>query len=138
MSEVEVQEKAEQTKKSVTKKAKVAAKEVKEKAESSRMMELTHKVLLAAVGAVALTQEEVEKFITKLVERGELAEKDGKKVLGDVLEKRKQQAKKAEVEFDAKVEDVMSRMSLPSRADIEALSNKVTALSKKVDELKKS
>jgi hypothetical protein len=34
------------------------------------MLETAHKVLLAGIGVIALTQEEVEKFVNKLVERG--------------------------------------------------------------------
>ena len=37
------------------------------------------RVLMAGVGAVALAQEEIDEFVGKLVERGEIAEKDGRK-----------------------------------------------------------
>ena len=57
-------------------------------------MEAVHKVLLAGIGAAALAQEEIEDFVNRLVERGEIAEADGKKMIKDVLEKRKQMVKK--------------------------------------------
>lgn len=106
--------------------------------QRSPMLDMARKMLLAGMGAVALTQEEVEKFVTKLVDRGEIAEKDGKKLVGDVMEKRRRQAKKAEVELDKRVEEILGRMSVPTKADIEALSAKITALTKKIDEIKKS
>jgi poly(hydroxyalkanoate) granule-associated protein len=47
-------------------------------------------------------------------------------------------SKKAEVEMDKRVEDVLARMNIPTKAEIEALSAKITTLTKKVDELKKA
>jgi poly(hydroxyalkanoate) granule-associated protein len=110
--------------------------EVAEEMERNPVLGMAHKVLLAGIGAVALTQEEVEKFVGKLVERGEIAEQDGKKLVGDVMEKRKQEAKKAEGELDKRLEDLLDRMNVPTKTDIDALSAKITELSKKVDELK--
>jgi polyhydroxyalkanoate synthesis regulator phasin len=112
--------------------------EVAEEMERNPVLGLAHKVLLAGFGAVALTQEEAEKFVGKLVERGEIAEQDGKKMVKDVMERRKKEAKKAEGEFDKRLEDLLERMNVPSKGDIDALSAKITELSKKVDELKES
>jgi polyhydroxyalkanoate synthesis regulator phasin len=120
------------------KEVEVTVKEPEEEAEGSAILALARKVLLAGVGAVVLTQEEVEKVIARLVERGEIAEKDGKKLFRDVMDKRKKEAKKAEDEMDKRMGELLDRMNVPSKSDIEALSAKITALSKKVDELKKA
>lgn len=109
-----------------------------EEAEASRFAAMVRKVMLAGIGAVALTQEEVEKFVSKLVERGEIAEQDGKKVIREVMEKRKKEAKKAEDELDKRLEELLDRMNVPTKNDIDALSAKITALTKKVDALKQS
>jgi poly(hydroxyalkanoate) granule-associated protein len=101
------------------------------------LLEAVRKVLLASVGAVALAQEEVEDFVDKLVERGEIAEKDGKTLVRDLVEKRKKQTAKAEQELDERIEELLHRMNVPTKHDIEALSAKITQLTKKVDELKK-
>jgi len=108
------------------------------KEEHNPLLEAVRKVLLASIGAVALGKEEIEDFVDKLIERGEIAEKDGRKLVREVLERRKKDAEKAEDEITKRVEGVMERMNVPSVDDIEALSEKITALSKKVDELKKS
>lgn len=106
------------------------------------MLEMARKVLLAGIGAMALTQEEIEKFVNKLIERGEIAEKDGRKLITDVVEKRKSRAKKVrsdtEEELDHRMEDILTRMNIPSKTDIAELNKKLTALTKKVDELKKA
>ena len=119
-------------------KVEVVVEEGAEEMERNPLLEATRKVLLASIGAVALAQEEIEVFVNKLVERGEIAEKDGKKLVRDVMEKRKKEAKKAEDELDKRMEDLLDRMNVPTKSDIEALSAKITALSKKVDALKKA
>ena len=61
----------------------------REAAKKANFAELVRKVALASVGAVVLAQEEVEDFVGKLVQKGELAEKDGKTLVKDLLETRK-------------------------------------------------
>jgi len=107
-------------------------------ADRGPLLEAVRKVLLASIGAVALAQEEIEDFVNKLVERGEIAEKDGRKLIQDLRERRKKTTEKAEESLDKRVEDLLSRMNVPTKADLETLSAKITVLTKKVDELKKA
>jgi polyhydroxyalkanoate synthesis regulator phasin len=116
---------------------KVVIEEVSNGKEKNAFFDALHKVMLASIGAVALAQEEIEDFINKLVEKGEIAEKDGRKLVNDIMEKRKKSTEKAEDEFTKRVEEILDRMSVPTKADIEALGEKITALTKKVDDLKK-
>jgi poly(hydroxyalkanoate) granule-associated protein len=116
----------------------VNIKEPTEKAEHSPMLGLTRRVLLASIGAAALAQDEMERFVGRLVERGEIAEQDGKKLIRDMMERRRTQAHKAEGEMESRINQILARMNVPTKSDIDALSAKVTALTKKVDELKGS
>ena len=113
-------------------------KEFNGKEERKPLLEAARKVLLASIGAVALAQDEIEDFINRLVERGEIAEKDGRKLLREVMDRRKKDADKAEDVVSKRVEEILDRMSVPTKSDIEALGDKIALLSKKVDELKKT
>ena len=106
--------------------------------ERKALFAAARRVMLAAVGAVALAQDEAEDFIQHLVERGEIAEKDGRNLVQEMLERRKKRVEKAEDIVTRRVEGVLSRMNVPSKADIETLSEKIAALSKKIDDIKKS
>jgi poly(hydroxyalkanoate) granule-associated protein len=119
-----------------------------------------HKVLLAGVGAAALAQEEIEDFVNRLVERGTIAEADGKRMVKDVLDQRRKQMERAgeraqEVageiqtnltegpkkiadDLEQRIEGVLTRMNIPTKEEIETLTSKITALTRKVDELKKT
>lgn len=97
------------------------------------------RVLMAAIGAVALTQEQIEDFVSKLVERGEIADGDARKLVSDIVERRRRTvqdgAKRAEEEVDKRIETLLARMNIPSKTEIDSLSEKIGELSRKVDEL---
>jgi poly(hydroxyalkanoate) granule-associated protein len=101
------------------------------------LYESLRKVLLAGIGAVAIAQDEIDDLIAKLVERGEIAERDGKKLIHEINERRKKESRKAEDQVSKRLEDVLNRMNVPKKSDIDALSEKIAVLTKKVDELKK-
>jgi poly(hydroxyalkanoate) granule-associated protein len=118
-------------------KVEVPAAEPNEKAQS-QMAEMLRKVMLATIGAAVIAQEELEALVNRLVERGEIAEKDGKKLMHEMMDKRKSKTEKVEDEINKNITDVLERMNIPTRTDIDALSQKINGLSKKIDDLKKA
>jgi poly(hydroxyalkanoate) granule-associated protein len=107
--------------------------------ELNPFLEATRKVLLAGVGVVALAQEEAESFVHKLVERGELAEKEGRQLIKDLMERRKQVAEEVEDgDLDVRIERILHRLNVPTKTDIDALGRQISALTQKVDELRTS
>ena len=96
-------------------------------------------VLLATIGALALGKEEIEAIVQRLVEKGEIAEQDGRDLINDLMERRKREAEeveeKSEGMIDMRIESMLNRMNIPSKSDVESLSRKVSDLSKKVDAL---
>jgi len=120
----------------MTRKQRKALEDQAETPERSPLLSSARRVLLAGVGAVALAQDEAAEVVDRLVARGEIAEADGKKLIRDVLERRKKGAKKVEGELDKRVEDVLDRMNIPTKAEIAALGEKISELAKKIDDLK--
>lgn len=111
-----------------------------ESAESSNaLLGSLRRVLMASIGAVVLAQDEIEEFLGKLVDRGEIADADARKLLNDVVDGRVRMVqdgtKRAEGELDKRVESVLSKLSIPSKGDIDILSARISELSDKVDEL---
>lgn len=110
--------------------------------EPNALLETVRRVLMAGVGVVVLAQEEVEEFVNKLIERGEIAEQDGRKLINEVVENRKKQAQDTkqatQEEFDKRLEGLLDRLNVPTRGDINTLNDKVTELTAKVEELKKN
>jgi poly(hydroxyalkanoate) granule-associated protein len=111
--------------------------EMVEEKSGNPLVATARKVLLASIGAVAIAQEEIEEFVNHLVERGELAERDGRRLVNDVIERRKNQVKEVEDDLEERIEDILVRLHVPTKTDIASLSDKIVALTKKVDTLKK-
>src|SRR5262249_41121792 len=100
--------------------------------------ELLRKFALASVGAVVLGTEEIEEFVKRLVEKGELAEKDGRTLVRDLLEKRKKAVEKPPVEapeIDRTIDRVLHKINVPTRNDLEELGKKIDEIEKKIDSL---
>ena len=108
-------------------KAKEAAAE-----EHNKVQEALHRVMLAAVGTVGLVQDELEHFVNKAVERGQIAEKDARKTVRVVGEKRKDAGK----EVDKRFEDMLVKMNIPTKNDLATLNDKIADLTQKVESLK--
>lgn len=103
---------------------------------------MTRRILLAGVGAVALAQEEVEAFVSRLVEKGEIAERDGRRLVNDIVDRRKSQVENVqddiETRLEGQIEKVITRMNIPTKSDINELSQKIALLTEKVEDLKKA
>ena len=91
-------------------------------------------VVLASIGAVAIAQDEAEDLINKLVERGEIAREEGRKLMQDMMAKRRE---RVEAQFDARVDTALGRMNVPTKADLKAVEKKLDELNKKLDKLVK-
>ena len=106
-----------------------------EEKKASPLLESLRKVVLASIGAVAVAQDEAEDLINKLVERGEIAREEGRKLVDDMMAKRRE---KVEAQFDARVESALERMNVPTKADLKAVEKKLDQLNQKLDKLVKS
>lgn len=104
--------------------------------EPGPMVVALRRVLLASIGVVAVAQDEIEDFVNRLIERGEIAEKDGRKLINDIVERRRTKEEEVEEELESRIENIMHRLNVPTKADIDALSEKISVLTEKVDELK--
>jgi polyhydroxyalkanoate synthesis regulator phasin len=104
--------------------------------ERNPLLDGARRVLLAGIGAVTMAQEEMEEFVGKLVERGEIADKDGRNLIKDLRKRRREKAKEVEESLERRVEGLLDRMNIPTKRDVDELSKKVSVLAEKVDELK--
>ncbi|MEM8533160.1 MAG: phasin family protein [Chloroflexota bacterium] len=109
------------------------------------LFEGVRRLMLASVGAVALTFDEMETFVNKLVDRGEIAQKDGENLLQELRTRASQgrpqaqvgvQLEKAEERFESGVEQVLNRLNIPSKREIDELSTKIAQLAARVEELR--
>jgi polyhydroxyalkanoate synthesis regulator phasin len=109
-----------------------AASEKKQDTMSDSVYELSRKILLAAVGAAAIAQDEIDGFVTHLAERGELAEKESRSLMKEIMDRRNKVIREHRSEFNR------HHPNAATKADVDALTAKIAELSKQIEELKKS
>ena len=112
-----------------------------------RVPQEVRRVYLASIGALSMAWDETEEMFNKLVDEGETAEKNGRQWFKRVAkESRETQDKvthpveerfeKGQDRVEQTVEKVLTRLNVPTKADIDRLSRQIAELSQKVDELK--
>jgi polyhydroxyalkanoate synthesis regulator phasin len=77
-------------------------------------------------------------LVNRLVERGEIAEKEGRALARDLTQRRQREAAKAEQRFDAQMEAALRRVNLPSKTDIERINANIAELNDRLDQLDRS
>lgn len=103
----------------------------------SSLFPMLRKMLLAGLGLAALTQDEIEKFVNRMVERGEIAEQEGKKLMQEMVSKRKSAWASRDDEISKRVSSAFERMKIPTKEDIHDLLQKIDDLNAKIDQMNK-
>jgi polyhydroxyalkanoate synthesis regulator phasin len=104
----------------------------------SSLYETTRLVLLAGVGAISLAQEEINIFLDRLVERGEMAEADARKLVREVVERREKLEKEHRQQVvEARRAASPSQAAPATRADIDALTARIADLTRQIEEMRK-
>lgn len=97
----------------------------------SALYETTRTILLAGVGAISLAQDEINLFLDRLVERGEMAETDARQLVREVMDRRE----KLEQERRQHAQETR-RPVAATRTDIEALNARIADLTRQIEELR--
>lgn len=116
---------------------------------SVQVIEVLRKLMLAGVGALALSREEAEQFLNRLVERGEIAQKDAQKLIDESMERFRKTATPPANQLQSNVSNIgaqvesgleqfLNRLNVPSKRDIDELSAKIAQLAARVEELRRS
>jgi poly(hydroxyalkanoate) granule-associated protein len=131
-----------------------------DKKDAKAWAEQLKKFAFAAAGAVNISQDDVKSFVTKLVEKGEIAQKDGKKIVKELAEKLRKtvkepaqaakEAKEAAVEssekiaesgeklaerVNASIQRVLHTMNIATRQDVVDLGRQIDELDRKLVEI---
>lgn len=113
-----------------------AKKDVEDKGLTQEISESAHRIWLAGLGALSRAEEEGGKLFQQLVDKGREMEKSGRQGLEKT---RGEMSKKAEAlsdKLDEKLSAAMTRMGVPTREEIGALSQRVDELNAKLERLK--
>ncbi|MCK4422002.1 phasin family protein [candidate division WOR-3 bacterium] len=95
------------------------------------MENMIERMLLAGAGVIALTKEKAEKIVDDLVKKGEIAKKDQPKFVKKLLERGKDTRVEIEAIIEKTMTNVLNKLNIPTKTDIDALMKKIDHLAKK-------
>lgn len=96
------------------------------------MSNLLKETILTGIGMASLTKERAEKLVKKLVKEGEVTEKEGVKLAKELFEKAEDNKKEMEKKMEKTVHEVLGKVNLPSKKDVDSLKSKIAKLEKKL------
>jgi polyhydroxyalkanoate synthesis regulator phasin len=94
------------------------------------MLDLVRKAYLLGLGLASLTREKVEEIVDELVHKGEIAEKDRRQVLDDLLARAREEQKRLRGSVRETVQKVLTETGIPTQKEFEDLLERVSALEK--------
>lgn len=101
--------------------------------------EAGHTLWLAGMGAVAQVEEEGRALFEELVEKGRKAEVRQFKAIDRTVARTSERVRELSDKVQGRVEDgareLLHRLGLPTRDDLDTLAGRISALSKKVDQV---
>ncbi|MGB0863797.1 MAG: phasin family protein [Saprospiraceae bacterium] len=90
--------------------------------------------LYTGVGLVATAAEQVQKQVNEVVERANVSEKEGERIVNDFVEDLRVQRDKMDGQWKEMIDKALERFEFTSYEEVESLKNRVAQLSEQVEE----
>lgn len=101
------------------------------------MIDILKKTLYMGAGLAVLTKEKIEELSDKIAEDAELSEEEGRRLLGDIIEKSEKAKKELDAKIETKVKQTIEKLDIATKTDIENLSGKIERLESLIKEQSK-
>jgi polyhydroxyalkanoate synthesis regulator phasin len=96
------------------------------------MLELIKKALMTGVGMAAMTKEKIEELAHDIAKKSKLSEKEGKKLIDDLLERSQTAKKDLESFIEKTVKKVMKSLNIATREDTTKLARRIKKLEDRI------
>ncbi|HBG22342.1 MAG TPA: hypothetical protein DER33_09665 [Syntrophomonas sp.] len=94
-------------------------------------MSFMKKAFYLGLGALCITREKAEKFISELEEKGEMSKEEGKEFLEEVMQKGEEQKKEIHSMIAQSINEFKGDLGAVSRAEFQALEDRIQKLEEK-------
>ena len=99
------------------------------------LYETTRTILLAGIGAISLAQDEINYFVDRMVERGQMAEADARRLVQEMKERRESLEKERRMQVEARRAKAASSQPV-TRAEVDALNARIAELTRQIEDLR--
>ncbi len=98
------------------------------------MLDSIKKSILTGVGMALQSKKEIEELAKEFAEQSEMNQKEAKDFLNDCQEKYEEAKSGLDKRIEEAIDKILTRLDLPSRSDIDALNQRIDALTEKLEE----
>ncbi|MGG3694473.1 phasin family protein [Heyndrickxia ginsengihumi] len=96
------------------------------------MKNRVNQLLTLGLGFAVLSKEQIEKSVSKLVEKGNLTKLESKQLIDDLLEKGEQSRQEVNDIINDRVNQILSEMNIATKNDIHVLTERIQQLEEKL------
>ncbi|RLJ05400.1 MAG: polyhydroxyalkanoate synthesis regulator [Candidatus Aenigmatarchaeota archaeon] len=97
------------------------------------MKDFLKKAVNLGLGGLLVTKEKVEAIVSELVKEGEVRQEEAKKLVEELLKKGDEGKKEIGGQIEKLVRNIVAKLDLPSRKELNELKLEVEKLRKKID-----
>ena len=98
------------------------------------MIDLVKKAMFTGIGVMSLTKDKIEEVAQEFVEQGKLSKQEGEKLVGDILERSEKSKQELKKLVEDRVNEMLAKMDLATKADVAALREEIGELQKKIED----
>jgi len=102
------------------------------------LSDLLRRIVLASVGAAAVGKDELDEFIRRAREQGDLTASDAQKLKNKLTEAFRRVPGGWEDAIDSSIRAALRRLNIPDRAEIERLQKTIDRLTRKIESMQRS
>ncbi len=96
------------------------------------MADFFEKTMLAGLGALHVTKEQLEKWVDDLVEKGKVTRDEAPKVIKELFSKAEENRRALEARINSGIENAVTKVNLATRKDVDALNAKLDLILKEM------
>jgi poly(hydroxyalkanoate) granule-associated protein len=98
-------------------------------------IEAAKRLALASLGAVSLATEMTDELFQQLVKRGEHTKEEVARELHEARERSSTRREDATTYVRSRMDAILNRVNMPSKADVDSINAKLNILTRKIDEV---
>lgn len=98
------------------------------------MIDFIKKAMFTGIGLASITKDKVEEVAKEFIEQGNLTEKEGRKLVDEMMDYSEKSRGELESQIDKYVEKAISKLDLARKSDIDELKGEIQALKQKTEE----
>lgn len=97
------------------------------------MIDLIKKAMFTGIGMLSLSKDKVEEIARDFMDKGKLSEKEGERLVDDLLKKSEESRQELKKQIEEQVQALLEKMDLASKKDLAAIRTELDDIKSKLD-----